>query len=471
MELLELASELVARARPGEQLEAFVARSRRTTVRAYDGAVEALTSAESAGLGIRVVVAGRQGFAHCGTLDPGAVTEALAEARDNAGFGEVDPWAGLAEPDGVEAVVLELSSPELARFAPERKVALALELEKAVRAGDPRIIGVRTAVYGDAWGEAAVASTHRHRHVVRRHLVLAHGERPGLRRVRHHTSAAGSRSGATRASSTWPRRPPTRSTGPPGCWGPGPTPSQRLTVVLDPRVAVSVFGVVGSMLTGERVLKGRSPFADRVGEAIASPLVTLVDDATDARSYGADSHDGEGLATRRNVLIRDGVLQGFLHNAHSARRAGTRSTGSAVRGYASTPGVGCLALAPDPGSVSGEQLRRQVGEGLLVQSVSGLHSGVNPVSGDFSVGAEGVMIRGGELAEPVREVTIAVDAAAHAARRARPWATTSSGLPGGAAGVSVAIARRGPQRHLIPGPRAGRGPVSGRSGPPPSTPR
>ena len=114
-------------------------------------------------------------------------------------------------------------------------------------------------------------------------------------------------------------------------------PSQRLAIVLEPRLAASVVGLLGGTLTGERVLKGRSPFADRTGEAIASPLLTLVDDPTDHRSYGADTYDGEGLACRRNSLVVDGVLQGFLYDSASARRAGTVSTGSAVRGISSTP--------------------------------------------------------------------------------------------------------------------------------------
>ena len=84
--------------------------------------------------------------------------------------------------------------------------------------------------------------------------------------------------------------------------------SQRLTVVLDPRVAASFLSIVGGTLTGERVLKGRSPFADRMGDAIASPMLTLVDDATNPESLGADSHDGEGLATRPNTLINAGTL-------------------------------------------------------------------------------------------------------------------------------------------------------------------
>ena len=126
--------------------------------------------------------------------------------------------------------------------------------------------------------------------------------------------------------------------------------TQRLTLVLEPRMTATILGLVGGMLNGEAVLKGRSPFANRVGEAIASPLLTFVDDPTDPRSLGAEAHDGEGLARRRNELVADGVLQGFLQNSYTGRRSGTASTGSAERGVASGPGVGAAALAVAPGS-------------------------------------------------------------------------------------------------------------------------
>jgi PmbA protein len=136
-------------------------------------------------------------------------------------------------------------------------------------------------------------------------------------------------------------------------------------------------------------------------------VLTVVDDPTNPASMGADSHDGEGLACRRNVLLDGGVLQGFLHNAYTGRRSGEGSTASAVRGARSMPGVGVHAPALVPGERSHDELVASIDTGLLVQSMSGLHSGVNAVSGDFSVGAEGMMIRGGALAEPVREITIA----------------------------------------------------------------
>jgi PmbA protein len=141
---------------------------------------------------------------------------------------------------------------------------------------------------------------------------------------------------------------------------------------------------------------------------VSVPELTLVDDPTDPDAYAASRYDAEGLASRRNVLIESGVLHGFLYNTYAARRAGTRSTASAVRaGFKSGPGVGARALSVVPGSKSPDEILNSIGSGLLVQSISGVHSGVNPVSGDFSVGAEGMLFKDGTLGEPVREITIA----------------------------------------------------------------
>jgi PmbA protein len=215
--------------------------------------------------------------------------------------------------------------------------------------------------------------------------------------------------------------------------------SQRLTVVLDPWVTAQFLSVLSSTLNGESVLKGRSLFADRVGDEVGSPLLTLVDDPTDARAMNAGAVDDEGLATRRNTLIDGGVLRGFVQNSYTGRRSGTASTGSAVRaGFKSTPGVGCRALALQPGTKDQAALVADVGAGLLVQSVSGLHSGVNPVSGDFSTGAEGLLIAGGAIGAPQREFTIA----STIQRMLKDVAAVGSDLtwlPMSAAGVSLVI--------------------------------
>jgi PmbA protein len=405
-ELLDIAAAVADLAGPGEQVEAFVARSTSTSVRAYGGEVEALTQASSAGVGVRVIVDHREGFAYAGTLDPTAVKEALAEARDNATFGEPDEFNGLAHPDGVEPADLDLWPSGLASVPTADKVALALELEAATLGRDPRVGGVRVAMYSDGLGEGAVATSTGIRawgragtsYLMVQALAQQDGETQiagGLSVGREITDLSVDEAADVAVL---------RSTRLLGSTKP---PTQRVTLVLEPRMTATILGIVGGMLNGEAVLKGRSPFADRVGQPIASPLLTFVDDPTDPRSLGAELHDGEGLACRRNELVAGGVLQGFLHNTYTGRRSGRASTGSAQRGVSSTPGVGAGALAVAPGSGTHEEVLATVGKGLFVTSMAGLHSGVNPVSGDFSVGVEGLMVRDGALAEPVREATIA----------------------------------------------------------------
>jgi PmbA protein len=405
-ELLDLAVRLAGLARDGEQVEAFVARGVSTSVKAYQGEVESLTSAESFGVGIRVIRDQRQGFAHCGTFDPDVVRQTLDDARDNCGFGEQDEFFGLASPDGVPVVEQDLWREELATFAPAKKVEMALALERAVLAGDPRITGVRTAAYGDGSGEGAVATSTGL--AVYGRATSCHVSALALAEADGETKAGGgvdvARAPGDLDLDEAARDAVDRATRLLGATQPE---TQTVSIVLEPRLAATILSILGGTLSGERVLKGRSPFGDRMGEQIASPLLTLVDDPTDARSFGADTHDGEGLACRRNALVDGGVLRGFLQNSYTGRRSGTASTGSAVRGYRSTPGVGAQALAVTPGTGTLDELVASVDCGVLVQSMTGLHSGVNAVSGDFSVGVEGLMIRGGALAEPVREATLA----------------------------------------------------------------
>ncbi len=406
-DLLDVADAVVAQTRGGEQLEAYVGRSTDTQVRVYRGEVEQLAVADSLGVGVRIVDEGRQGFAYCGTFDPEALAEAVNEARDNAAFGEPDDAAGLAEPDGVEPADLDLWRPGLAAVPTDRKVALAVELERALLAADPRIVGVESCDYGDSLGETAVVTTTGIRRSSRAtgcELVafsLAGDDdetQTGFgfslgRAFEDLDVEAAARDAADRALRMLGATKP---------------PSGRFAVVLDPWVTAQLVGIIAGTLGAEEVIKARSLFAGREGEQVAAPFVTLTEDPTDARSWGASPVDAEGLATRPVRLIEGGVLQGFVHSMWTARRLGTRSTGSAVRaGFKSTPTAGCRAVTLTPGERDAPALLADVGDGVLVQEVSGLHSGVNPISGDFSSGAQGLRIRDGALAEPLREFTIA----------------------------------------------------------------
>ncbi len=405
-ELLQLVERVAGWANDGEQIEAVGVRGGDTEVRAYDGEVESLSSAQTQGVGIRVIADQRQGFAYAGTFDIDVLEETLAEARDNATFGTPDEFLGLAEPDGVAPAELDLFDPEASRFPTDRKVDMALALERAVLAADPRITGIESAEFVDSESESAVATNTGIRAQSRETncylSASALAEESGETQTGFGFSVGRSPEGLDidRAAADAAER-ATRLLG-------AVKPStERLTVVFDPFVTAQFLGILGFTLSGEAVLKGRSMFADRLGEEVASPLITLTDDPTNVQAFTATTSDGEGLATRRNPLIEAGRLSTFVHNTYTARRSGTISTGSAVRGYSSTPTVGTMAVSLSPGDRSQAELIADIDNGLLVQGVAGLHSGVNPVSGDFSTGAEGVRIRNGAVAEPVREFTIA----------------------------------------------------------------
>lgn len=402
-----LAAQIAARSSNGEQLEVFVARSSSTSVKVYRGEVESLTAAHTQGVGIRVVRDGRQGFAHCGTLDPDVIEETLAAARDNAEFAEPDDANGIVQADGVPMVDLPSAWDEaVVALSATEKITTALELERLVLEGDPRITGVRMATFSDGAGEVALATntgiTGSSRATRCSVGVSALAEDDGETQIAGWSDAA--RNPDDLDTEEVAAQAVARATRLLGATKP---PSDRLAIVLEPHLAATIFSIVAGMLGGDRLVKGRTPFGDRLGEAIAHRSITLVDDPTDIRSLACDRIDGEGLATRRNPLIVDGVLDRFLHDGYTGRRTGTGSTGSAVRGLASTPSPGAQALWLQPGSADASHLLEHVGDGVLVQSLTGLHSGVNPISGDFSCGADGLRIRGGVLAEPIREFTIA----------------------------------------------------------------
>lgn len=437
-DLLALAERVVAQARPGEQVEAYVGRSHYTEIKVFDGEVESLSSADTAGVGVRVISDHRQGFAYAGALDDATLAETLAEARDNSGFGTPDEFLGLAAPDGVEPVELDLYRPEVAEFSTAAKVDLAVEVDRATRAADARVRGLEAASYDDGYSESAVASTEGIRSTGRRSScslwsVAMAGEGT-------ETQTGYGWSVARRPQDLDPIRAATdaaeRATRLLGARKPS---SQRLVVVFEPRVTASLLGVLSAALNGESVMKGRSFLAGRQGEAVGVGTLTLTDNPTEPDAYGATRFDAEGLATRSAVLIHDGVLQRFLHNTYTSRRSGQPTTASAVRGgFKSAPGVGSRALTLAPGDSDATALVAAVDQGILVQSVTGLHSGTNSVTGDFSVGVDGLLIRGGATAEPVREATIAstLPRMLHdivAVGSDREW------LPGGAAGMTLVI--------------------------------
>ena len=426
-DLLEILDRLIDRASSdgvGGDVEAYGVDHTETTVRAYGGAVESLSSARTRGVGIRVVDDGRIGYAYTVDLDEIGLGRALADARRNAAVATADdanvlpepstPSGGRELPAGGRELpaggreLPGLYDPRQESIGPERKVEAALELEAAAtRRGHPDVKGVDTAVYGDGVATAAICSTKGVRGSYRQSdayvMIEVLAERDGQSQSAYGIDMGRSLEALSVSSAA--DEAVERATRLLGARKPA---TVRIPVILDPFVTASLLGVIAGPLSAEAVQRGRSLFADKVGTPVGPAHLQLVDDGRHPDGPATAPWDGEGTTTGRTVLVEDGVLQGFLHHTISAARDGVQSTGNASRsGYRSPPGLSPTNLYFEPGRSAPRDVIAGAGTAFYCQQVMGLHSGANPISGDVSVGAAGVMVSGGEFREPVREATIA----------------------------------------------------------------
>jgi PmbA protein len=378
------------------------------SVRVYEGAVESLEEAGSKGAGVRVFREGRSGYAYGSDLSEEGLRGLARAAAETAAVTEPDEHAGIARETGTVDVG-PLLARDFASWTMDQRVDLALAVERAARTRDPLISNVEDTIYGDSESRVALASSLGFCSSYQQTQCFAYsyafaGE--GADRMTGLGVAVG-RSPSELDPEQVGHEAADRALAPQGARQPR---SRRCAVVLDPYVSASFASIIGRTLSAEAVQKGRSLFAGKEGEHIAAPALRLVDDGLEPRGLATAPFDGEGVPHQRTALIEDGLLRTYLYDSYTARRADRRSTGNGARSsYRSPPSVGATNLLVETGKPTTEELVRTAADGLYVMGVSGLHSGVNAISGTFSVGATGRLIEGGELGEPVREITIASD--------------------------------------------------------------
>ncbi|MDX6602583.1 MAG: PmbA protein [Solirubrobacterales bacterium] len=422
--------------------EGYAAEDSGREVRVHGGEVESLSTATQRGVGIRAWIGKRVGYAYGTDLSEAGIAVLAKRAVEAARVADEDEFAGPPVPsppvrrihaDGAKGAPeqqIALSDPTIAEWSPDRLAEFTLAIERAALAADSRIAGVEQAVYADSAESVALASSagvegeYSSSSCYGYVQALARGDdgrETGLgfglgRGPAALDSAAIGREGAERAAEMI---------------GAGKPRSRSCPVVLDPTVAASFIALIGRGLGAGAVQRGRSPFSERIGEEVADGAFSLYDDGLDPEGFASAPFDGEGVPRRLTPLIEGRTLRTFLYDTYTARRAEAESTGSASRsGYRSQPSAAASNLIVDDGSLDFAGLLREAGDGVLVTDVAGLHSGVNPVSGVFSVGASGRAIRDGQPAEPLREFTIAGDLVAML-RAVRAVGTDSRWVPFG----------------------------------------
>lgn len=408
MDYRELAQDLLKKARGhgADAADCLVAEGNEFSVTIRKGEIETLKESGSKALGIRVFVGKRTANSYTSDFTAAALDALVAETVAMARVTGEDPAAGL--PDEVtppEDVDLGLHDPKIDALPTEERIARARRAEAAAFAASPQITNSQGSSFSSGEGRVVLANTlgfvgaHRSSSVSLSVVPVAEQDGAMERDYWYSSTRAledqlsPEEIGRIAAERTLRRL------------GARKIETCEVPIVFDPETAAELLGHLFSAMSGYSVFRNSTFLKDRLGEQVASPLLTVVDDPRRYRGLGSRPFDGEGLATRRLVPLEKGVLRHFLCDTYSARKIGARSTGSARRGVAGGPGVGAGNLYFEAGATPPAEILAGVERGLYVTDLIGF--GVDLVSGDFSQGASGHFIDKGALTHPVNEVTIA----------------------------------------------------------------
>lgn len=404
--MIPVAERLLARARQygAEDAEVYQSSGTEFTVQIYQGEIESLVSAESRGIGLRTFREHRVGFSYSSDLSSDGLDRLVDEALENGRYNTAEEANVLPAPEPIEPLE-GLMSTMLPRTDPQRKIDFALQMERRATSLDPRVRRVSKALYSDGTGRVEIANSQGlHAHFER---SVAYGLLDTIAEQDSEMQSGfafthGRDLDALDLEGVVAEAVANAA----GLLGAKPVKTATVPVVFHPHAAAMILGVLANSFSADAVIKRRSLLAGKLGQPIASGIVEITDDPRLPEGLASRPFDGEGVPARRNALISAGVLECYLQDTYTAIRTASRSTGSAVRSYKSVPEVGVSNVVLTPGSSSRDQLLAGVDNGLHVEQLSGLNT-VNPVSGEFSLGLTGHWIEKGQLAAPVKELTVA----------------------------------------------------------------
>jgi PmbA protein len=411
-ELRDLAQRVVelARKRGADDAEVLLREGSELTVKVRMGQPELVQDAGSRALGLRVFKDRRAAVTHTSDMRLSSLESFVAESVALAALSEPDELNRLPERSELAGELPDLDLHDDAVLAIDAKTALerAIAGEQAAFAADPRVSNSEGATWTRNAGIAAFASSAGFAGAYRGTYAAFYVEpvcddEDGKKRNGYWWTAG--RFAEMLADPAEVGREAARRTL--AQLGARKIETCEVPVVFDPEAGRAIVGMVFGVANGSAFYRKSSYLVDREGTRVASPLVTIEDDPLIPRGPGSRPFDGDGLLARRNVVVREGILDTVLCDVYSARKLGRKSTGSAGRSVGGSPGPTTSNLIMRRGAVEREELLRQTGRGLYVTSMMGF--GFNPVTGDFSRGASGFWIENGELTFPVSEITISAN--------------------------------------------------------------
>lgn len=387
--------------------ECTIASGTEFSVNVRMGEVEQLKEATSRGAGLRLFSGKRTGSATTSDLTPEGIGKMVRAAIENAAITGDDPFAGLPAADemGKTTIDLQMYSADLEALDTPARIELARAAESAALKADPRITNSEGGSFGSYFSERAFANSR--------------GFSGGYRSSSCSLSAVPvasidgkmERDYWASSSRSFAKLESPESVGTEAArrtvqrLGARKLTTRKAPIIFEPRIARSLLSNIFEAVSGDSIYRKSSFLEGRIGERVASELITVIDDPTIPGLFGSAPFDDEGVPGRRKVVIERGILKTYLHNTYTARKLGEKTTGNAGRGLAGNPWVDRGNFYIENGTTSPDEMIRGIREGLLVIELMG--QGVNIVNGDYSRGAAGLWIENGEIAYPVSEITIA----------------------------------------------------------------
>lgn len=385
--------------------EVYLREGQSTSLEIREGAIENAISRGERGIGVRILRGGRVGFAYTSDLSPDGIGDCVQAARDIAAVTEPDPDISITTA-AIEPADLGLYEPGAAERTIADRAAVAFTVERAARAVDERISGFRKTTYSDGTLTTMLATSSGVRGGYRESYfsvgtsaVATAGDE---RQIGYHGEAT--RRFDALSPDAVGRRAAEMAVGKLGAQA---FKTQKLPVVLDPYLGMSLLGAIIALFSADSVIKGKSLFANKIGELVASEHVTIVDDARMTGALRSAPFDGEGVRTTTRTLVDRGVLKGYLSSLKTSKKMDLAPTGNARRGsYAMPSRIGAANFYLTPGAAEPGALVGELDRALRVTSLLNLHT-IDPISGEFSLGASGDVLERGERSHPVQGITIA----------------------------------------------------------------
>jgi len=372
------------------------------------GQVETLKESGSKAIGVRVFFGQRAASTYSSDFSGQGIERMLKSALELAKITSEDPFAGIPEAGKLGSLPgnLDLYHEDVYSLPGAERIDYARRAEKAALDFDPRMKNSEGGSFDAATGRKVLANSHGFVGEYRRSycsvavVPIAQDDQGNMQRDYWYSVARSlaKLDPAEKVGKEAARRTIRRL-------GARKVKTAHVPVVLDPMVASSMLEHIFEGVNGDSVYRGASFLAGKLGQKIASPNVTVIDDGTMLGGFGTTPFDGEGIPTRRTVVVESGVLNSYLLNTYTAKKLGLETTGNASRGLAGTPSIGLGNYFLQPGTKAPQQVIGEIKDGLYVTEFLGM--GVNLVTGDYSRGASGLWIVNGELAYPVEEITVA----------------------------------------------------------------